>query len=149
MTMLKKTLMFAVALPMVLGSMSAFAAKDHHGMKGHHGERHIMKQLDLTDAQKDEMKALRQQNKEKMKSQRHQHRAERQTAHKALDKLLLASDFDEPAVRDLVQRMSEKQIEHRVERLKHRHQMLSVLTTEQKAKYTELKQQKAKKHLMN
>ncbi|WP_318433224.1 Spy/CpxP family protein refolding chaperone [Photobacterium leiognathi] len=148
MKMFKKTMMMAIAVPMVLGSMSAFAAPNSHGMKGHHGERSLFKQLELTDAQKSEMKALREHNRETMKAERLTNRSEMQANHKALEKLVLADNFDEQAVRQLVERMSEKQAEHRVERLKQRHQMLNILTPAQKVKFAELKQQQAEKHFM-
>lgn len=148
MKMFKKTMMMAIAVPMVLGSMSVMAAPNSHGMKGHYGERGLFKQLELTDTQKAEMKTLREKDREAMKAERQANRTEMQTDHKALDKLVLEDNFDEQAVRQLVDRMSEKQAEHRVERLKQRHQMLNILTPEQKAKYVELKQQHAEKRFM-
>ncbi|KJF81311.1 Spy/CpxP family protein refolding chaperone [Photobacterium angustum] len=148
MKIFKKTMMMAIAVPMVLGSMSVMAAPNSHGMKGHHGELGLFKQLELTDTQKAEMKTLREKDREAMKAERQANRSEMQADHKALDKLVLADNFDEQAVSQLVDRMSEKQAEHRVERLKQRHQMLNILTPEQKAKYVELKQQHAEKRFM-
>jgi periplasmic protein CpxP/Spy len=146
MNTLKKTIVMAIVLPLTFGSMSVLAAKDSHGMKGHHGEKRILKQLDLTDAQKEEMKVLRKTNHEAMKAQRLDEHQNRQATAQEMDKLILSEHFDEQSIRQLVHTMSEKQVEQRVARLKQRHQMLNILTPEQKVKYAELKKQKAEKH---
>lgn len=143
MKMFKKTIVIAMTLPLVFGSMSVFAGQDHH----HRGNK-IFSQLDLTATQKEEMKTLRQNYRSENKAQRVEHRKLMQAERQQLEKLVLADNFDEAAVRTLAEKMARQQAERRVERLANRHQVLSILTPEQKAKYIELKQLKAKKHTM-
>ncbi len=69
----KKLVLAAVVLPLTLGTASAFAfgGKDHKGHRGECGkgmDRGIMRQLDLTDAQKDQLKEMREANKAAMKA---------------------------------------------------------------------------------
>ena len=64
MTSFKKALVIAIALPMALGSASALASGGgkHHGGKGGCGMqdgRKVFSQLDLTDAQKEQMKSMK------------------------------------------------------------------------------------------
>ena len=134
MTSLKKTLALVIALPLALGSASALAygGGKHHKDGGKHGcgmqDRSMFRALNLTDAQKDEMKALRQAN----------HRSEMQAQHQKMQQLVLADNFDEAAVRDLAKTMSEQQIDRRVAMLKQRHDMMQILTPEQKTQYQTL-----------
>ncbi|MGI9919428.1 CpxP family protein [Vibrio owensii] len=150
----KKLVLAAVVLPLTLGTASAFAfgGKDH---KGHRGEcamgmdRGIMRQLDLTDAQKDQLKEMREANKAEMKAKfadGHEARmAERQAHHDKVQALLLADNFDEAAANDLAKEMVEKQTERRVKMMEKKHQMLSVLTPEQKTKFVELQKERQQK----
>ncbi|MCP4956759.1 CpxP family protein [Photobacterium aquimaris] len=149
MKLFNKTIVIAMALPLALGSMSAFAGQEHHdGMKkGHHGGK-LFSQLDLTAAQKQEMKTLRQANRSEYKAQRVENHKLMQADQQQLEKLVLANNFDESAVRAVAEKMSQQQVERRVAMLEQRHKMLNILTPEQKQKYVELKQQQAEKHLM-
>ena len=149
MKIFNKTLVIAMVLPLALGSMSAFASQDHNGgMKnGHHGGK-LFSQLDLTATQKQEMKTLRQANRSEYKAQRVENRQAMKADKQQLDKLVLASNFDESAVRAVAEKMSQQQVERRVTMLEQRHKMLSILTPEQKQKYVELKQQQSEKHVM-
>ncbi len=151
----KKLVLAAVVLPLTLGAASAFAfgGKDHH--KGPNGEcgmgmdRGIMRQLDLTDAQKDQLKDMREANKAEMKAKfadgKEARMAERQAHHDKVQALLLADNFDEAAANDLAKEMVEKQTDRRVKMLEKKHQMLSVLTPEQKAKFVELQKERQQK----
>ncbi|MBY3788315.1 Spy/CpxP family protein refolding chaperone [Photobacterium carnosum] len=152
MKIFNKTLVIAMALPLVLGSMSAFAGQDnqqHNGgmNKGHHGGK-IFSQLDLTATQKQEIKTLRQANRSEHKAQRVDNYKVMQVERQQLEKLVLASNFDESAVRAVAEKMSQQQVERRVKMLEQRHEMLNILTPEQKQKYADLKQQQSEKHLM-
>ncbi len=70
----KKLILAAVVLPLTLGTASAFAfgGKDHHkGPRDECGpgmDRGIMRQLDLTDAQKEQLNELREANRAEMKA---------------------------------------------------------------------------------
>ncbi|NMU67201.1 CpxP family protein, partial [Vibrio parahaemolyticus] len=70
----KKRVVGAVVLLLTLGAASAFAygGKNHHkGPRDECGmgmDRGVMRQLDLTDAQKDQLKEMREANKAEMKA---------------------------------------------------------------------------------
>ena len=152
MKIFNKTIVIAMALPLVLGSMSAFAGQDHQDhqgrmMKGHHGGK-IFSQLDLTAAQQQEMKTLRQANRSEHKAQRIENHKAMLVERQQLDKLVLADNFDESAVRVIAEKMLQQQVERRVAMLEQRHKMLNILTPAQKQKFVELKQQRAEKQLM-
>ncbi|MFA1562264.1 CpxP family protein [Aliivibrio fischeri] len=150
MNMMKKMVLGAVVLPLSLASTSAFAfGGGHHegGMKGEgmHGGKCMMKankkafkDLNLTDAQEDKFDEIRDARKAEMKAKRGEHRqptAEMKADHQAMQDLMLADNFDEQAVRDLAEKMSQRQIDRRVEMMKKRHEMMNILTPEQKAEF--------------
>ncbi|MGR2869049.1 CpxP family protein [Vibrio vulnificus] len=147
MKLAKKMVLAAVVLPLTLGTASAFAfggGKGHH--KGPDGERGMMRQLDLTDAQKEQLDAMRGSNRAQMKEM-HQgnfaaNQAERQAQHAKVQALLLADNFDQATANELAKQMAEKQAERRVKMLEKQHQMLSILTPEQKAKFVELQNER-------
>ncbi|MFM2591149.1 CpxP family protein [Vibrio sp. TBV020] len=155
MKLAKKLVLAAVVVPLTLGTASAFAfgGKDHK--KGGHGEcgggfdRSIMRKLDLTDAQKDQLKEMREAGKAEMKAnfkENFEARHAEMQAHKAkVQELVLADNFDQAAADELAKAMVEKQTERKVKMLEKQHQMLSVLTPEQKAKFVELSQERADK----
>lgn len=149
MTTFKKTLVLAIALPLALGSASALAygGGKHHGGKGFCGggqEGHkIFRELDLTVEQQQQMRELRQANRDEMKGYSSEKRAAMQANHQQMQTLLLAKDFDEKAVRELARKMSEQQIERRITMLEKRHQMLNILTPEQKTQLKQLQTERA------
>ena len=134
----KKTLALAIALPLALGSASALAygGGKHHNGHGGKGcgmdDSRMFRQLDLTDAQKTELKELRQANKENMRGKMGERHAEMRAQHQKMQQLVLSEDFNEAEVRALAEEMSEQQVERRVAMLKQRHEMMQVLTAEQK-----------------
>ncbi|AWK80780.1 CpxP family protein [Photobacterium damselae] len=150
MAKLNKVLVMAIALPMVVGSASAMAfGGKHHGDHGSdkcgmHGGKKIFSQLNLTDAQQEKMKELRQENRAEMKSHRGEHRQEMKAYHDQMQDLVLSSSFDEGQARALAEKMSQQQVERRVQMLENRQKMLNILTPEQKEKYKELRQQNLK-----
>ena len=150
----KKLVLAAVVLPLTLGTASAFAfgGKDHKGGHGDCGkgmDRGIMRQLDLTDAQKDQLKEMREADraamKEKLSTNKAEKMAEMKTHREQVQALVLADTFDEAAANELASQMVEKQTERRVAMLKKQHEMMSVLTPEQKTKFTELQQERMAK----
>ncbi len=56
--------------------------------------------------------------------------------------LVLAADFDQAAAENLAKQMVDQQVTHRVKMMEKRHQMMSILTAEQKAKLQTLQQEK-------
>ena len=151
MTSFKKTMALAIALPLALGSASALAygGGKLHGGKGFCGAgpegRNGLYELELTVDQQKQLKALREANREAMQANRGERRAAMQEEHQQMQSLLLAENFDEQAVRALAQKMSEQQLERRVAMLKNRHEMLKILTPEQKTKLQELQAKRAER----
>ncbi|WP_060983411.1 CpxP family protein [Vibrio splendidus] len=153
MKMTKKIVLAAAALPLILGTASAYAygggdKGDHKGMHGKCGgfDKKVMRQLDLTDAQKAELKEMREANRAEMKAKHSGNKADKMAKmkahHEKIQALVLADNFDEAAANDLASQMAEKQAERRVVMLKKQHQMMSVLTAEQKTQLKEIQQER-------
>lgn len=147
----KKTLVMAIALPLALGSASALAyggGKSHHGGKGGcgmmDGGKKMFRALDLTSEQKTQMKELRESHREQRQANDDVREA-RKASHQQMQQLLLAENFDEAAIRQLAQQMSEQQLDRRVAMLKNRHEMLNILTPEQKTKLQQLQSERMAK----
>jgi len=148
----KKMVLAAVVLPLTLGAASVFAYGGKNNPQAPHEkcsmglDRGIMRQLDLTDAQKDQLKEMREAEKTEMKAKladgKEARMAERQAHHEKMQSLLLADNFDEAQATALAKEMVERQVEHRVQMLEKTHQMLSVLTSEQKEKFVELQNER-------
>ena len=156
MKMTKKLILTAAALPLMLGTASAFAygggdKGDHKGMHGKCGgfDKKVMRQLDLTDAQKTELKEMREANRAEMKEKHAGNKADKMAKmkahHEQVQTLVLADNFDEAAANDLASQMVEKQTERRVAILKKQHQMMSVLTAEQKTQLKDIQQERMAK----
>merc|ERR1711916_687 len=164
MKLAKKAVLAATALPLILSTSSAYAFGHHDHDEGRHGksfmkkceklDKKILKKLDLTSEQKDELKQIRQNYRDAKYAEKlamfETKLAERKAYQTKMNELLLAKDFDEAAVQELASSMVEKQKESRMEKrgdkqvemLKLRHEMLSILTPEQKEQYKELKEEK-------
>lgn len=148
----KKLVLAAVVLPLALGSASAlaFGGKDHK--KGGHGEcggfdRGMMRQLDLTDEQKEQFKEMREAGKAEMKAAFQDNFearvAEKQKQQAQVQALVLADTFDSAAANELAKVMVEQQTERKVKMLEKQHKMMSILTPEQKAKFVELQAERS------
>ncbi|RNF53007.1 periplasmic repressor CpxP [Marinomonas hwangdonensis] len=141
MKMAKKLILASLVLPLAISAGSAFAygGKDHRG--SHNDcrsgmDRSMMKDLNLTDDQKTQLKELRRANKDTMK--RGGKEQTQQEAHRnQLNELLLADNFDTTKAKALAEQMSDTHTERQVEKLSKQHQMLSVLTPEQKTQFIE------------
>jgi protein CpxP len=160
MKMTKKLVLTIVALPLMLGTASAYAfgGSDGGSDKGNHKgiqykcggfNKKVIRQLDLTDAQKTELKEMREANRAEMKaknvSNRVDNMAQMKAHHEKMQALVLADNFDETAANDLASQMVEKQTKRRVAILKKQHEMMSVLTAEQKTRLKEIQQQRMTK----
>ena len=155
MNMTKKLVLAAAILPLTFATASVYAFGGDSNSKGAKGQctggvdRGVMRQLDLTDEQKTEMKALREGMKadKKMNAQSNsaEKRAAMQAHHQKVQALILADTFDEAAANELAKQMVDKQTERRVNGMKNQHQMLSILTDEQKTQFVELQQERMQK----
>lgn len=149
----KKLVLAAAIVPMAFASASAFA----FGGKGEHRGGYcqggmdcgIMKQLELTDAQKTQFKEMREANKKEMKANFEENfearQAKRQAQHEKVQQMLLADSFDQAEANVLAKQMVEQQTERKVKMMEKRHQMLSILTPEQKTKFVELSKERMNK----
>lgn len=146
---LNKYLIAAAALPVILGSASAFAHKGDQDRGPRDGKRPMMencqfggpqfamKQLNLSQEQRDQIRTIRQTEHDQMRTEMKSLRAEE-------DKLLLSKDFSQQQAMALAKKMADERIEHRAHMLEVQHKILNVLTPEQKAKWSELRQQHPK-----
>jgi protein CpxP len=150
----KKLVLAAVVLPLTLGAAGAFAyggKNQSNGPRDECGpgmERGIMSQLNLTDAQKDQLQSYRDANRTEMRGKnaadRDARMAERQAYHAKVQALVLADNFDQAQANALAKEMVEKQTERRVAMLERKHKMMSVLTPDQKAEFVKLQNERMK-----
>lgn len=147
-SIMKKSVLVLLAAPLALGSASVLAAShgDHQQRAGKHGhqcgmgmERGIWKKLDLTDTQKNQLKELRQKDREAMKAKGQSHKKDLKANHQKMQNLVMADTFDEGAVRALSQKMANESVEMKVSFAKDRNEMFNVLTPEQKTAFKKLK----------
>lgn len=118
-------------------SISSFAGPD----RGHEGDgpaagfhMKALKGLDLTEAQKDQIKTLMEQHRASMPK-----RDELKPEMEQLKALVQADTFDE-AVRALLESRQKDKLDHEVARAKLQFEIHKVLTVEQKAKLAERQQ---------
>jgi protein CpxP len=150
MKMAKKLILASVVLPLVLSTSAfAFGGKDHKGPQDDCRpglDRGMMKELNLTDTQKEQFKTLRQANKEEMKERFNDKKEQGEKARMAhfdkVNALLTADKFDPAKATELAQEMSDKQVKRQVDMLSKQHKMLSILTPEQKTKFIELQKER-------
>ncbi|MFV0574246.1 MAG: CpxP family protein [Vibrio sp.] len=146
-SLMKKSALVLLAAPLAFGSVSALAAgpSGHSPMMGHGQkcgmgmERGIWKQLDLTDAQKDQLKTLREKDREAMKKGFAEHKDEMKANHDKMDALVMADNFDQAAVESLAKNMADQGAKVQVAMAKSRHDKFAVLTADQKEKFKTLK----------
>lgn len=142
-------LMFALS---VITAASLSGAALAHGHKGHdfdsgrHAQHAPMKRLlaglDLTDSQREQIKQLVQQHRSEFKRERPD-----RVGREQLQTLLLAEQFDDSAARQLLQQQQEQVIEKRLAVLKLQHQVLQLLTAEQRQQLAEKREKWQQKRL--
>ncbi len=120
----------------------SFGKKGNHWKQGKRGKRGghrgmAFRGLDLTDAQKEQMKAIRQASRESTKSLRDQMKASRQQ----LAQATANGAFNEAQVQQIAQQEAALNAQMIVERERVKSQMFNILTPEQKAKAAEMKEQ--------
>ncbi len=107
-------------------------------MRGHRGGfgGHFAKNLNLTDAQKEQMKQIAARHRESTKALREQMRAARGS-----DSGFFSGTFDEGAVRAAAQARANARVELEVARARMMAEMYNVLTPDQKAQLAAQRQQ--------
>jgi protein CpxP len=107
------------------------------GMRGGGFGGHMFESLNLSDAQKEQIKQIAERYHESFKAQRQANRGERRGGFDALG----GGTFDEAAVRAAAQARANAQVEMEVTRARMMHEMYNVLTAEQKAQLATQRQQ--------
>jgi periplasmic protein CpxP/Spy len=132
-------LVVAAALVVVLAGAVAISqtlkpARYGRGMHGGHMLGFFARQLDLTDAQRSQMKQIMAQEKPTVKPLMQQLAQGR----RQLVQLELSANFDENAVRNLASQQAQTMTDLTVERARIANQMFNVLTPDQKTKLNQL-----------
>ena len=148
-----KIVLATMVLPLTLSSASVLAGGGkEHGKQEHKAsllDRSLIRQLDLTQEQQAQLKQLRETMKKDLKGQYQEsfaeHHAEIQANREKMQALVLAESFDKAAANELARAMLELQTERKVKMLEKQHQVLSVLTPDQKAKYVDLLKERDEK----
>ena len=118
----------------VLLVAAAAIAEGRHGYGGPGGFRHMLKQLDLTSAQQDQVKAIWAKEKPSLQPLMQQLRQN----HSAMSALEASGPFDEAKTRALVTQNSQTMIELQVEHARIKSEIMQILTADQKAKLAQL-----------
>jgi periplasmic protein CpxP/Spy len=150
-----KVILATSVLSLALASFGSFAkgGNDTRGDRGgdqrrseqcqRQGERAwMMDELNLTPEQRTQMRKLHQDNRDAMRDKRQANQGQMRALHQKENQIVMAKNFDEKAAQSLAKQMVNIQAENRVEHMKKRFETMSVLTPEQKAKFTELQQKK-------
>ncbi|PWI33732.1 stress adaptor protein CpxP [Vibrio albus] len=156
---MKKLVLAVAVLPIALGTASAYAFGGPNGggamggpgdyCSGGFGPR-MLDDLNLTNEQLGQLRDLRTARRADRLAQRDTRRTERQEYReehqKAMQELMLSDEFDEAKAMQLAKEMSQQMAEQRAEqqviRMQAQHEMLSILTADQKAKLKELQSQR-------
>lgn len=135
----------AVAIPVAMAQTEGQGPKEGRGGKwGHRGGRggdrmfgRAFSQLDLTDAQKAQMKQIRESQRESLQPLKQELRAKRQEIRTAT----ASGTFDEALVRQKLAEIAPIEAKLMAEQFRAHQQMLSVLTPEQRTKLEQMREQ--------
>ena len=128
----------ALAAPFAIAQSKDPGAQRAHGMRG--GDRMsgaFFRNLDLTDAQKAQMKQIREAHSQSMRPLMEQIRAKRQEIHQANQ----GGTFNESVVAQKLTEIAPLEAKLMGEQFRTHQEMLSVLTAEQKAKLEQQREQ--------
>ena len=115
-------------------AFSPLALAKRDGQKGKHGEMKVLKQLDLSDEQKEKIKALREGKKDKMKSLREKAKSDREAFQAAME-----SDSSKSQLKSLRSKMIKSKQAVRDHQFNSMLEVREVLNPEQRKKFRELK----------
>lgn len=137
----------ALSMAMMLSAMAVFAqdgqgrggydGRGKHG-KGHDGFGRFAKNLNLTDAQKQQMQQIAERHNESTRALREQMRGLRKNS----DDMTTDGSFNEAAVRQAAQARANIEVEMAVARARMKSEMYAVLTAEQKAQLAQQREQR-------
>ena len=123
----------------VLLVAAAAIAEGRHGYGGPGGFHHMLKQLDLTSAQQDQVKAIWAKEKPSLQPLMQQLRQN----HSAMSAIEASGPFDEAKTRALATQNSQTMIELQVEHARIKSEIMQILTADQKAKLAQLEANRA------
>jgi len=123
----------------VLLVAAAAIAEGRHGYGGPGGFHHMLKQLDLTSAQQDQVKAIWAKEKPTLQPLMQQMRQN----HSAMKALEASGPFDEAKTTALATQNSQTMIQLQVEHARIKSEIMQILTAEQKAKLAQLEANRA------
>jgi len=118
----------------VLLVAAAAIAEGRHGYGGPGGFRHMLKQLDLTSAQQEQVKAIWTKEKPTLQPLMQQLRQN----HSAMSALEASGPFDEAKTRALATQNAQTMIELQVEHARIKSEIMQILTADQKAKLAQM-----------
>jgi protein CpxP len=103
-----------------------------------------LRQLDLTDAQREQIRSIFEQNRDEMRAAREKLRTARRGLHDAAsaDTVAKAGTIDESAIRTAAETLANAEAEAAINRARVHAQVWQLLTPEQQAKAKELRQQR-------
>jgi Spy/CpxP family protein refolding chaperone len=128
-----RTLLLASAL-VLIGAVALGAQEFHHYRHGNFFVRHIIRELDLSDAQVASIKQILVEERPALQALAEKHREQR-------DQLRALGTFDEAKVRTYAQNNTETYVQFVVEREKIRSRIYAVLTPAQQQKVDKLMNQ--------
>ena len=125
--------------PSASASASASAETgEHHGWRGHHGFGFFLKELNLTDAQKQQVKQYFSDNKVAFKT----NMLNMLKAKQAVDSAIEKNPSDESTIRSLSSNVASAETDLSAQRAKFAAFLQSILTSEQKQTLTTLQQKR-------
>ncbi len=156
---MKKKILSTLLTTGLLVTVGSALADDRHGCKnskfGKHGRLHfrMYKKLDLTDQQRQQIKAIFKEIRPKNKSERFE---ERQSHMQARRNLIQSDTLDEVVLNRLADKVAEQVKTRFVSRVKAEHKIWLLLTPEQRnnlierqKEHMKRKQQRFQKHMKN
>ena len=138
--MKKRILVIASIAVLIVAATVLVLAQGHMGggekMRGGPAEmlEHISRALNLTDAQKEQAKAIF----ESQRAAGEERHAKLEAIHKQLEELTAKGQFDETKVRELANQQAALMADEMVEHMRAHSQLYNLLTAEQKAKADEM-----------
>ncbi len=148
---MRNTLVIIGATLALTASLSAQAMQElefEHEHKDVHKHVVIKKSyegLDLTDEQKQQLKALREQHKEGREAMREAREAERKWMKEKTEQLMQQEQFDAQLAAEIAQRKAENEQKATLKYLEHKHKMQHVFTDEQREKLKDAKRRVKKR----
>ena len=146
--MKKRNLIIASVLAGTIGIAGAAQAFGGHGggdrcnYKGEYrGDRmmHVMKELDLSDEQRQSVREIKKENREQMKASRQQ----MMEVHKELREASSADNYDASKVRELADKKAKLMADITVKRVEIMQRIRSELTPEQQKEFAEMKEHRS------